>query len=330
MGRIDEQNLLQKIKHTNDSIGVFQFLQQGKIIFVKCTDNLRKSIMIYSDTQHENSMIAELANQIDDIITQQYPLQIEAFINELFLIKKFNPEYNKRIKPWYNYSYLGIDLEQPPYFHITNDTIQDLYYIGPFRSSFILTDILDVFAELFKLPRCEHDYPCERINLQQCLGFCHNKLGEALPELINRLLMVPNRELLNKLKEQQKLLFQELKFNEGELLGRQISLISRYYKNLIFSYISPYINGEFPLRNETIVIDQGMIKEIISENDYLEIKNDLHIKKKNQEILAFDKSEYDHRWIVFNYFFHTDSQLIEHLFKENVVNIQKKLFLKSE
>jgi hypothetical protein len=69
-----------------------------------------------------------------------------------------------------------------------------------------------------------------------------------------------------------------------------------------------------------------MIEEIITPDSYVELKHfDLENRKSN-ELLAYDKAEYDHRWVVFNFIYNTEPEMIESLFMENIEEVQRKVF----
>jgi len=310
--------------------GLFILKNTNSDLYVKSSENLQRFIALYTDNQHQDKNIQELANTAQAISYKPYDSLIEAFIDELFYIDKSAPQYNNIIKPWYHYVYLGINHEKPPYIKVCDETIQDFYYIGPFRSSFALNDVLDAFASIFKLPRCtDENFPCDRLETQLCLGYCQNPLGEALPEMLNRLLMLPNLEAISKLQTQHDALQDNLDFQQADDLQDQITLLKRYYKNLLFSYTSQFITGEFKLNDMTLFVKDGLIQEIVAPERYLKLTHPDLSYRKNNELIAYNKSEYDHRWIVFSFIYNTMPEYIDEIFKDNVIDVQKELFSKT-
>ncbi len=360
MKRINKIELLKDYEKVNipEQIGVFTLLHKNQLIFIKTTANLKRFIHLYTDGKHVDNGVKDLYSRFDELCYITCDSLIEAYIIELLIVNTGEfydfkvavhgniPEFNNKIKAWYNYLYLSIDFFKPIYLKQVSDTAGNDIYLGPFRSSFTLNDALDSFADIFKLPRCEdEDFPCSRLDNNKCLGFCQNKLSEALPDMINKMMLVPNREVIQKLTAQRESLLNELKFIEADTLIEQIKLIKLYYKNILFLYVSQFINGEYKLNLRDgklfcrLVICDGMIKELITEdknnirmNQYLNIyESDLSIRRTN-ELLAYDKSEYDHRWIVFSYLYDTEPDIIEAILIENIADIQKELFknIKSE
>ena len=306
MDRVFLKELSKKKRHIPQATGYFTINNQDETLFVKSTENLQRFICFYCDSDTNVPEIQALIADIDYIEYKETSSLIEAFLEEQMIIKEMKPKFNKIIKPWYNYVYLGVDFDKPPYFKITNDTTEDFYYIGPFRSSFWINDVLDTFADLFKIPRCDNPIEnrgCERLVQELCLGFCQNKLGEALPEMIKKMILMPNKELITKLEIECEALFNDLEYQKGEEVKEQIRLLKRYYKHIMFFYTSQFIKDEFEVKERKIDVDNGMISRIDDISFISCITKD--DSKKENETLAYEKSEFDHRWIVFDFIFNT-------------------------
>lgn len=353
MKKFKKNELLKKCTVIPEKTGVFVLLRMNTIIFSKFTENLAKFIHIYVCSDVDDTNIKNLINEFDELVYFETDSLIESFIvfNIINHTGKYNdfsaltegiyPEYNNKIKAWYSYIYLAVDFIKPPYLKTSNDTVEDNIYIGPFRNSFLLNDALDTFSDIFKLPRCESsDFPCFRLTENKCLGFCQNKLQEALPELINKMILIPNKEIINKLIEKKESLLDDLKFIESEHISNQILNIQRYYKNLLFCYVSQFIDGEFTITINIgknlckLIVREGMIEELIrySDNteeyieDYLNIAQSDLSNRKDNELLAYDKSEYDHRWTIFRFLIDTEPDNLENILQNNIEEIQKYIF----
>ena len=323
-----------ELKNIPKSIGVFALKVGNTPLFIKSTENLQKFISVYCDKITDDNFLKEIQAKAKIVWYQEHSLLIEAFIEEQILIHKneIAAQINN-FKPWSKYIYLGVNFDRPPFFKVSPDTTEDYYYLGPFRSSFVLNDTLDVFSDLFKLPRCEMSYPmeiknidCDRLKNEKCLGFCQNKLSEALPEMLNRMVMLPDKKLIIRLEAEKEALKDNLEFLKADHLSEQISLLKRYYKSLLFFYTSQYIEGEFKINDTTLFVEQGVIKEIVANNDYVELFHPSLSNRKNNELLAYDKSDFDHRWIVFDYIYETYPEQIESLYIDNLQELQEKIF----
>jgi excinuclease UvrABC nuclease subunit len=306
--------------------GIIFLYDDSALLFTKSTENIQNCLTYFLENNTENSIFIDLKDRVKSYSYKEFNSSIEAFINELITIEKEKPLFNSKIKMWDDYHYLSINIDKPPYIKISESTLENFIYLGPFRNKFSLADIIDVFSELFKLPFCENETePCHRLLEELCLGFCQNKLHDALPELLNRMLILPNKEVINKLLQECEICKEDLQFIKAEKLLNQISILKKYYKNILFAYTSNEINGDFKVNDFTLIIQNGMIKEIIGSEIYLEFSHqDLDFRKPN-ELLAFPKDEYDHRWIVFSFIYDTNPNLLEDIYMDNVVSIQESL-----
>jgi excinuclease UvrABC nuclease subunit len=327
MEKICFDKLGQLVDTIPDSVGVFLFSGDDDILFVKSTENLRRFIFFYALSERPDPSIAELRNQSKTVSYRTFDSLMTSFINELVYIHEEKPVFNNIIKPWHDYVYLGVNFDTPPFIKVCDDTLLDFYYIGPYRNKFALNDIMDTFSQLFGLPRCvSEDFPCDKLEDQLCHGYCTKQVKEALPELLNRLLMVPNKEAVQRLHESVENLKDDLAFTQADILSDQIFTIKKYYKNLMFSYTNQFITGKYIIDGFTIDIKDGMICEIVSPKVHTHIyTTDLSYRRAN-ELLAYQKAEYDHRWIVFAYMYDFHPHLIEKLFMDHIVELQKDMF----
>jgi hypothetical protein len=142
--------------------------------------------------------------------------------------------------------------------------------------------------------------------------------------------MVPNRELIQKLNNQREELLNQLQIQKADVLSEQILLLKKYYKHLLFAYTSQFIDGDFQVNDFNITVQDGMIasQQLTIDNSQLTAEfevSGLH-ERRNNELLAYDKSEFDHRWIVFSFVYNTNPEMIESLFLESIEEIQLKMF----
>ena len=334
MNYFEHVDILKEVDSIPQTIGYFVFYDGDVPRFVKSTENLQKFISLYFAKDIDNNSIYRLREDTNRVGYLETETLIEAFLHELkiknsILSKSNVSESVFEIKPWKEYSYLTINFDAPPFIKITDDTVGDDYYIGPFRSRFVMNDILDIFSDMFKLPRCADDnFPCERLSQELCLGFCQNKLIEALPEMLNRLMMVPNKELIQKLTVQHEDLLNLIQIQKADILAEQISLLKRYYKHLLFAYISQFLEGVFEVRDIKFEVSDGMIVQISGINlDLISMQSSSLQQRRNCELLAYDKSEFDHRWIVFCFIYDTHPEKIEKMILESIEEIQLKVFI---
>jgi excinuclease UvrABC nuclease subunit len=360
MSRILIEDISHEIKSIPMTIGYFIFFCDELPLFIKSTENLQRFIAFYTEKGSDDTALIEMLNLTTTIMYFETETLVESLLIELICLQATQTRgntnstypssmeyfrYNSIIKPWYGYTYLSANFTNPPYLKITDDTTTDGYFIGPFRSSFVLNDTLDVFAELFKMPRCSSSYfPCERLVELSCLGFCQNQLIEALPEMINRMMMLPNKDLIQKLTQQHADLLDSLQFQKADNLSTQISILKKYYKYILFVYVSQFLDGKFEIRDFIFFVTDGLIVDIVRTskqdtysknlNNLININVDEYYcltkpslsQRSSNELLAYEKAELDHRWIVFNFVYDTKPEILEKLFLENIKEIQSKIF----
>lgn len=132
--------------------GVYQFLNaNGDIVYVGKAINLRKRVSSYFTSKNLGPKTKNLVLEIKKINVIQTTSEIESFLLEERLIKKYKPKYN--IKLIDGKSYLGIKItikDKYPKILFTrkNDNDGSLYF-GPFTSSSSLKIVLKLIRKIF-------------------------------------------------------------------------------------------------------------------------------------------------------------------------------------
>lgn len=163
---------------------------QDKIIYIGKAKDLRKRIKSYffdrssnRDNQHwKTSVLVSKVKRIDYIITDN---EIEAFLLESNLIKKYRPIYNIELKDQQRYTYLRITNEKFPRLNVarrnrngdlSNETGE---IIGPFvkGSSRYLT--VGLLRKMFKIRICNSlpKRECLEYHIGNCDAPCINKIS---------------------------------------------------------------------------------------------------------------------------------------------------------
>jgi excinuclease ABC subunit C len=164
----------------------------GKIIYIGKAKDLRKRIKSYfidsssnRDNQHwKTSILVSKVKNIDYIITDN---EIEAFLLESNLIKKYRPVYNIELKDQQRYTYLRITNEKFPRLNVARRNRKgDLSneageIIGPFvkGSSRYLT--VGLLRKMFKIRICNSlpKRECLEYHIGNCDAPCINKVNSA-------------------------------------------------------------------------------------------------------------------------------------------------------
>lgn len=123
--------------------------KKGKIIYIGKAKNLKNRVSSYFTGTH-NTKTMELVKNICDIEYFICNSEVEAFILENNLIKKYTPKYNILLKDQKTYPYLKITKEDYPKVTVVRKVTDDAYYFGPFPN-INMKDVLANIKKVFKI-----------------------------------------------------------------------------------------------------------------------------------------------------------------------------------
>lgn len=148
-----------------------------EIIYIGKAKVLRNRVSQYFGSQ--NTHATKVRRMVEHVYDFDYILttsEFEALILECSLIKQHQPKYNILLKDSKGYSYIKITNE--PWrrlqftYHKEDDGSQ---YLGPYISSFVVSQSLDAALKIFKLPQCNLTFPCSTYNRRPCLNYHMNQ-----------------------------------------------------------------------------------------------------------------------------------------------------------
>ena len=162
----------------------------GNIIYVGKAKALRNRVSSYfrSVDKHEPKVykMVENVREFSTIVTGS---EFEALVLECSLIKQHFPKYNILLKDDKGYHYIRISGEMYPRisaaFHRAGE--DGARYIGPYTSSFVVTQTVDEVNKAFMLPTCHRRFPedcgkgrpCLNYHIKQCMGVCGGRVSQA-------------------------------------------------------------------------------------------------------------------------------------------------------
>ncbi len=162
---------------------------QDKIIYIGKAKNLNKRIKSYFSKEHHNnsrdktSILISKIKKIDYIITDN---EIEAFLLESNLIKRYRPLFNIELKNQQRYTYLKITEEKFPRLLVTRRNRNGEFMgpkgeiFGPFvkGSSRFLT--IGLLRKMFKIRICKQlpKKECLEYHIGNCDAPCINKISQ--------------------------------------------------------------------------------------------------------------------------------------------------------
>ncbi len=150
-----------------------------KIIYVGKAKNLRARVRSYfgKNITGKTKYLVSHIEFIDHMLTNT---EVEAFLLEASLIKKYRPRYNIRLKDDKSYPYIRCSLEDnfPRFYLARNVRFNQSLYFGPFTSSYVVRGTIDYLNEKYKVRDCTDVYmksrkrPCLTYQIHRCKAPC--------------------------------------------------------------------------------------------------------------------------------------------------------------
>jgi len=137
--------------------GIYQYFNsEGQIIYVGKAKNLKKRVSSYfMRDNHENGKTTVLVKNIADIKYVVVETEEDALLLENSLIKKHQPRYNVLLKDDKTFPWICIKKENFPRVFYTRRFIRDgSQYFGPYTSVKMVSTLLELISQLFKLRNC--------------------------------------------------------------------------------------------------------------------------------------------------------------------------------
>ena len=182
-------NLKEKLKLIPKQPGCYQYLDKNnEIIYVGKAKNLYNRVNSYF-VGKQNNKTTKLVSQIYDIQYIITSSEIEAFILEINLIKKYDPKYNILLTDDKTYPYIVLTKEKNPKLIYTRDIKKEKGKIyGPYPNSKAAKDTVDLLNRIYPLRKCKKipKKECLYYHINQCLGPCIKTVDEELYQNIEK------------------------------------------------------------------------------------------------------------------------------------------------
>jgi hypothetical protein len=288
--------------------GVFYFANDVKPLFVSLAGNLRGRIGFYLDMMKDDERMAALKDAATKVFWKQAPDNFNALIWQKKLIKELEPILQAQVKPYEDYCYLALDIEGEEQIMIKDDTQGEFFYIGPFRDRFFVADLMETFNILLQIT------PEKK--------FSKNLMIETY--------LRSGSTFLTILEKRREDLFKDIKFEDSEVMRKQIELLNRFYQYMIFYYTARYVNTTLDLDGTKITIRNGLVSEIENDKEFDRFYDISDIDYRDNEFLAVNKSELDELWIVFFELINRNKEMITDLYQDNIRKVLTMLKYKPE
>lgn len=154
---------------------------RAKVVYVGKAKSLRSRVRSYfgnsSDQSLKTKYLMTHVQTVEYILTKT---EVEAFLLEASLIKKFKPRYNIRLKDDKAYPYIRVSMEHIfPRFYLARRVAHDgSLYFGPYTSSLSVRETIRFLNKTFKIRDCTDSFfktrtrPCISFQIGQCSAPC--------------------------------------------------------------------------------------------------------------------------------------------------------------
>lgn len=227
--------LQEKLKLIPNSPGCYQMLNKdGKIIYVGKAKNLHKRVNSYFNRTHTGKT-ALMVSEIHDFTYIVANSELEAFIIELNLIKKYDPYYNILLKDDKSYPYIEYISKPYPKLKVSrylNIKKRDKKLIfGPYPNAYAARRIVNLLNRLYPLKKCDGmpSKPCLYFHINECLGYCTKKYNlESMEKMENDILSFlrgNDKILIDKINEKMQIHSNNLNFELAQELKEELNYI---------------------------------------------------------------------------------------------------------
>lgn len=211
-----------------------------KIIYVGKAINLRNRVKSYfvNDAGHTEKT-RQLVKHIDHIEWVVVESELEAFILEMNLIKRYRPHYNIQLKDDKRYPYIKISYQEPyPKVSVTRRMVHDgSRYFGPYTSVWAVRQTLDMLRKVFPYLTCDREITgndqraCLYYDIKMCAGPCIGAITQEeyhrMMESLGDFLEGKSDEIIKKLQQEMKEAADKMLYERAALLRDQIQAASR-------------------------------------------------------------------------------------------------------
>ncbi len=204
------------------------------IIYVGKAKNLKKRVNSYFNKIHTGKT-GILVSEIVDFEIIVAGSELEAFILELNLIKKYDPKYNILLRDDKSYPYIEYISKPYPilkvsrYLHIKKKDNKIIF--GPYPNAYAARRIVKLINRLYPLKKC-NTMPknvCLYYHINECLGYCEKKVDQeklmAMETEILAFLRGNDKIIKDKIKNKIDFFIKELNFEQASELKNELEYI---------------------------------------------------------------------------------------------------------
>lgn len=176
------EQLKELVKEFPQTAGVYLMKNmQDKIIYVGKAKSLRHRVRSYfseaKDVAPKTKFLVNQIHKIDYVLTKT---EVEAFLLEASLIKKYRPRYNIRLKDDKAYPYIRLSMADAfPRLYLARKVAKDgSIFFGPYTSGAAVRETIRFLNATFKIRDCKDAFmrarkrPCLTYEIGRCTAPC--------------------------------------------------------------------------------------------------------------------------------------------------------------
>ena len=215
--------------------GSYQMYDKNDIIiYVGKAKNLKKRLSSYFRGKHsgKTQMMIDNISYFKYIVTNT---ELESFILEINLIKKYNPKYNILLKDDKSYPYIELTDEKVPRLKVVRMLTRrknQKHLYGPYPNVTAARNVVNLLNRMYPIRKCNtyESKPCLYYHIGQCLGYCTNnvdiELINNMREDIIKFLNGDNSLITNKIVEEMNKYSELLQFEKALELKKLLDYIN--------------------------------------------------------------------------------------------------------
>lgn len=172
-GTVTEKELRKKAMALPLQPGVYIMKNRDKkIIYIGKAKKLKNRVSSYFGSHSNHSLkVIRMVENVDDFDYILCDSEFEALVLECSLIKQHQPKYNILLKDDKGYNYIKITKGEFPKIRECKQMLDDgAEYIGPYTSNFSVKQAVEETLKIFKLPRCNKQFPRDYGKSRPCLN----------------------------------------------------------------------------------------------------------------------------------------------------------------
>ena len=222
------------IKNLPTDPGCYLFKDKNsKIIYVGKAKNLRKRVKSYVQKNDLDAKTQSLIKHVESVEYIATDNEVEAFILENTLVKKYQPKYNIDLKDAKSYAFIQLTDEDFPRVLLARKKTGKGKFYGPFVSAQERDYILHFLRKTFALKTCKKlpKKPCLRHHINLCDAPCAGLINkEDYNKKIGKVKLVLSgnaKKLLKQMQKEMKNHSEESQFEWALKIRDEIAAIER-------------------------------------------------------------------------------------------------------